>query len=1032
MSPCNTIVRAKFPLRATSVLFEARLPVPGGDEQGCERTGYQYTSCPRIDTYKPGCRRILTASCNKSLCAALVLISPAVPRRHNLDGNGICVRKLDLVRRLGKLLSKMKISIPEPSVICKPPWLAIDRGVEPKTHTAAQHWIGHAFRLLVLLKSLLILNLLPSPASLLEMDNIVVSVSPVFLAQAEPDDMVLMLRLRDTMCRESEWQPRETGGLRRFASPSSILSASLRTLEEVARRGQQLPSAHSDCFYQASGADLPSEHRSLRMLCADDTSPRLALLLSSLTTFEPPVEAALAPSIEDVIQHMSGSLMGPLYLELTYIENLLKKTQTLFHYLDAQSGNADLIHAFQQAVLQRAGINHMLKPLLRGNQLSATIAGDKGQFIRNCPLPTKFFQGREDILSQLNTWFQCMEQKDQIVVLLYGLGGVGKTQIALKFIAESGSRFTDHFKLNASSGESIEAGYKEIAMSKNLGDTVNAAQTWLNANPDEWLILFDNADKVDLDLGDYLPKGAHGNILITSRNPDLWVHTGPDQRAIEVLNLSVNDAVSLLLKRAGLGHNAGRNEIHAAGAFISKSAPLRQDMSKFIPIYQQNKTKILSRIPDQSSGDYKLTVYTTWQMSFAQLSSKAAQFLQLCSFIHFEGIREDIFQRAADYKPDDGPLDPTPEELTSSFEFLQQFRTAHTEWDGLAFEEMMSDICGYSLMTWHESSYSVHPLVHQWARTTICDPASCRNMMVSLLGMAAACTHGVVEKIQLLLHLLKLSESSGEIGSFELTFAGVYYAGGHFRLAEACYSSVLKNLSSTYYYLGRFLEAEKLYKQVFAVRTQLLGAEHPDTIEAMASLSVTYHSLGRYLEAEKLNEQVLAARTRLLGAEHPDTIKAMANLSVTYHSLGQYLEAEKLNEQVLAARTRLLGAEHPDTIEAMASLSVTYHSLGQYLEAEKLQQQVLAERTRLLGAEHPDTISAMASFSATYNSLGRYLEAEELKQQVLEQRIRLLGAEHPDTIEVMASLSATYQVLGRYTEAEKLNEQLREKQSVKP
>ncbi|KAJ7073170.1 P-loop containing nucleoside triphosphate hydrolase protein, partial [Mycena amicta] len=189
---------------------------------------------------------------------------------------------------------------------------------------------------------------------------------------------------------------------------------------------------------------------------------------------------------------------------------------------------------------------------------------DKGQFIRNCPLPTKFFQGREGILSQLNTWFQPMEQKDQIVVLLYGLGGVGKTQIALKFIAESGSRFTHHFKINASSGESIQAGYKEIAMSKNLGDTVDATQTWLNANPDEWLMLFDNADKVDLDLGDYLPKGAHGNILITSRNPDLWVHTGPDRRAIEILNLSVDDAVSLLLKRAGLGHDAARNEIHAS------------------------------------------------------------------------------------------------------------------------------------------------------------------------------------------------------------------------------------------------------------------------------------------------------------------------------------------------------------------------------------------------------------------------------------------------------------------------------------
>ncbi|KAJ7073176.1 P-loop containing nucleoside triphosphate hydrolase protein [Mycena amicta] len=831
-------------------------------------------------------------------------------------------------------------------------------------------------------------------------------------------------------------------------------------------------------------------------------------------TFDPTlarsqVEAALAPSIEDVIQDMAASLMGPLYLELTYIENLLKKTQTLFHYLDAQSGHAALIQAFQQAALQRGGINHMLNPLLTGNQLSNIITQDRSQFIRHCPLPTKFFQGREDILSQLRTWFQLTQQKQQRVVLLHGLGGVGKTQIALKFIAESGSRFTHHFKINASSGESIQAGYKEIAMSKNLGDTVNAAQTWLNANPDEWLILFDNADKVDLDLGDYLPKGAHGNILITSRNPDLWVHTGPDQRAIEILNLSVDDAVSLLLKRAGLGHNAGRNKIHAgtivkellycfplaivqAGAFISKSAPLRQDMSKFIPIFQQNKTKILSETPDQSSGDYKLAVYTTWQMSFAQLSSKAAQFLQLCSFIHFEGIREDIFQRAAEYKPDDTPLDPTPDELASSFEFLQQFKSSQTNWDSFAFGEMMGEICGYSLMTWHEMSYSVHPLVHQWARTTISDPTGCRNMMVSLLGMATTCSRGVVQNIQLLLHLLKLSESGGEMGSFELMFAVVYYAGGHFRQAETYFSSGLRKstvilgsehprtvsliayVARTYHSLGYYMEAEKLKQEVLAKRTQLLGAEHPHTIEAMADLSVTYHSLGRYLEAEKLKQQVLTERTRLLGAEHPntievmaslsvtyhsleqyvqaeklqqqvlgqrtrlrgpehpDTIRAVANLSATYHSLGRYLEAEKLQQQVLAARTRLFGAEHPDTIRAVENLSGTYHSLGRYMEAEKLDQQVLAARTRLLGAEHPDTIEALANLSVTYHSLGRYLDAEKLKQQVLAERIQLLGAEHPDTIRAVASLSATYYAQGRYMEAEKLNEQLPEKQSVKP
>ncbi|KAJ7053549.1 P-loop containing nucleoside triphosphate hydrolase protein, partial [Mycena amicta] len=289
-----------------------------------------------------------------------------------------------------------------------------------------------------------------------------------------------------------------------------------------------------------------------------------------------------------------------------------------------------------------------------------------------------------------------------------GLGGAGKTQIALKFIANSGSRFTNQLKINAGSKETIEASYKQIAMDKNLGDKADAAKTWLKANQDEWLILFDNADKLDLDLGEHIPKCKHGNVLITSRNPELWVHTGPEKKSIEISNLSVDDAVILLLKRSGLGHHTAGNRMHAvsivkelycfplaivqAGAFISKSPPLRQDISKYLELYQQNKIELLSKKPAQSPEDYEWTVYTTWQMSFSQLSSKARQFLQLCSFIHFEKISEDIFRRASEYKIRNRPLDPTQEQLQSAVQFLAQFSSrTKTGWNSLAFVEMISE-----------------------------------------------------------------------------------------------------------------------------------------------------------------------------------------------------------------------------------------------------------------------------------------------------------------------------------------------------
>ena len=90
------------------------------------------------------------------------------------------------------------------------------------------------------------------------------------------------------------------------------------------------------------------------------------------------------------------------------------------------------------------------------------------------------------------------------------------------------------------------------------------------------------------------------------------------------------------------------------------------------------------------------------------------------------------------------------------------------------------------------------------------------------------------------------------------------------------------------------------------MRNRILGAEHLETIGAMANLAVTYHKLGKDAEAEKLEIQVLDARKRILGVENPGTITAMANLAATYRDLEKYTEAGKLEMQVLDARIRVL------------------------------------------------------------------------------------------------------------------------------
>ncbi|KAJ7703634.1 hypothetical protein B0H17DRAFT_922231, partial [Mycena rosella] len=152
-----------------------------------------------------------------------------------------------------------------------------------------------------------------------------------------------------------------------------------------------------------------------------------------------------------------------------------------------------------------------------------------------------------------------------------------------------------------------------------------------------------------------------------------------------------------------------------AGAFISKSGRL----NGYLALYAINKTRLLSQRAAQSHDDYAWTVYTTWQISFDQLSQQAKTFLQLCSFLHYQGISEGIFRNAAGYKF--GMSSPSKEELQMPLDVLSQFSDPSGNWDPLCFMDVTSEIRAYSLITFHsdQNVFSIHPLVHDWTRSGV-------------------------------------------------------------------------------------------------------------------------------------------------------------------------------------------------------------------------------------------------------------------------------------------------------------------------
>ncbi|KAJ7904110.1 hypothetical protein B0H13DRAFT_1717219 [Mycena leptocephala] len=614
----------------------------------------------------------------------------------------------------------------------------------------------------------------------------------------------------------------------------------------------------------------------------------------------------------------------------------------------------------------------------------------------------------------------------QHIYVLHGLGGAGKTQIGLNkypYIDHHGSSFTDKFFLEASTTATIDTGLKSIATLKNIGSSSQDALKWLVSNQEDWLLFYDNTDDPKLNLNSFLPQCTHGNIIITTRNPGLCVYAGANSA---VSDMEETDAVELLLKSAAQESSPATTKIAAeivkelcylplaivqAGAFISQSGAL----NSYLDIYMRNRAQLLSEKPAQSHDDYEWTVYTTWQMSFDRLSPLAAMLLQLCSFIHWDGISEEIFSRAP-----------------------------ASEWDTFRFLKVTNEIKAYSLMMFdpNRKMFSIHPLVHSWSQTTITDQQSYHSIMAAIMGMSIheiPNDHRQLASLRLISHIDSLRHGNKQVVvDFGVQCGAIYWDAGWYKEAKELEHAVLEqrkqvlgdahpdtlqamgNLASTYNHLGKFHKAQELEVVVLEMRKQVLSDDHPDTLQAMGNLASTYWHLGNFHKAEELEVVVLEKRKQLLGDDHPDTLKAMGNLASTYWHPGKFQQAKELQVVVLEKRKQVLGDDHPDTLQAMGNLASTYWRLGKFQQAEELQVVMLEKQKLVLGDDHPATLQAMGNLASIYNHLGEFKQAEELKVVVLEKRRQAFGDDHPSTLWTMGSLAATYSHLGKLKQAEEL------------
>src|SRR5436305_3311825 len=708
---------------------------------------------------------------------------------------------------------------------------------------------------------------------------------------------------------------------------------------------------------------------------------------------------------------------------------------------------ANVDRAFAEVTM---GIRHAIENL---TLLAASLTRTDFPTLWNVPFPRNlFFSGREDLLAQLHTQLQ----KGRTAALsqaISGLGGVGKTQLAVEYAYRFYQDYQAVLWAHAENVEVLNSSYAEIATllklpvkdAQDQTTITQAVKVWLQ-NHRNWLLILDNADELDI-LRPFLPPRLGGHVIITTRAvaPGRFAHrllveTFPDEQG-----------VLFLLRRAGL---------IALDADVSQASPQDQALARQItqevgglPLaldqvgaylettgcglaaywqqYQRHRINLLK--------DYRgmlvdhPPVATTWSLSIARVEERntaAADILGLCAFLAPDAIREDMLRQGAD------TLSPTIAAVVA---------------DGYLLDRAIEALRAYSLITrdTQTKALAVHRLVQTVVRDSL--PAEVQRQWmlyaVALVNQAfpdaeftrwPQCEYCLPHAL-MCAQWVRQEQIVTTAATRLLDQLGYYLSiRGHYTEAEPFLQQALSireqqlgpehldaansglHLAFLYRLAGKYSEAEPLFQRALSIREQQLGPEHPDTATCLHDLAILYYDWGKYTEAEPSFQRALSIREQQLGQEHPDTAMSLNDLARLYEQWGRYAQAESLILRSLSIRERQLGPEHPDTAHSLHNIAHLYRRQGKYTQAEPLALRSLTIREQQLGPEHPEIANSLSNLVRLYASQGKYEQAEPLASRELAIREQQLGSDHPDLAYSLANLVLLYTKLKKYTEAEPL------------
>jgi tetratricopeptide (TPR) repeat protein len=338
----------------------------------------------------------------------------------------------------------------------------------------------------------------------------------------------------------------------------------------------------------------------------------------------------------------------------------------------------------------------------------------------------RFFTGREEVLSRI--WAALTQEQTLTLIqpqAISGLGGIGKTQIAIEYAyryrhfynivvwvrADTPDLLTSDFLLLATLLRLPERGEQDQTI------VVEAVKHWFGRNK-RWLLILDNADNLEI-VSNFIPMEGNGHVLLTTRSQA----TGTIAQRITVETMSKEEGVLFLLRRSeyiksnGTIGNVSETickqaqaiveelgglplALDQAGAFIEET---RCTLADYLKFYKTRHKKLLRKRGQDAAG-HPEPVATTWELSFEKVklaNPAAAELLRLCAFLHPDKIPEAMLEAGA-------------AELGVLLQPVVE--------DSVEFNEVLGELLKYSLVSRNSEEKTLH--THRLVQTVLKDAMS--------------------------------------------------------------------------------------------------------------------------------------------------------------------------------------------------------------------------------------------------------------------------------------------------------------------